>query len=425
MESVHACRDAKIVDLVSMVCTLGKGRMASMVRLLANGNFPEITAEEANHEKLAAQSIHRELLDADEANLLEEEDMHVFDRKPMTDPLHLVCCNACRKPVKASQYAAHAERCRSLHSTDETFLELDGGTGHKKPPRKGRKKLQAAHENQATTIGEQERSGSIDGDDTPASESNVDDLTGMTSFSREAKRNSASIDGASVMDGSRVSPGSTNYKAGVISSAEKRTKLIVAEHLLISEGLETACGVTTNVGIICQGALTYPPVPLATKMYNFQRSHRLRSALSRQYHESLTKEDCCDALDPKLVQGNAVPQSEVSLPKSLVLESQGDDMLQKVIVQKDAYTLPAVRKPDQILAQSSELCLGTAGGYQSAMNFSNQFRDNNFSRSVLSVDTAPMGMMRNRYLPTTYSFPGNSGTSLGTLQQPNGSVPVI
>ncbi|XP_042519687.1 101 kDa malaria antigen-like isoform X2 [Macadamia integrifolia] len=91
-----------------MVCTLGKGRMAAMVRLLETGNFSEITAEEASHEKLAVQSIHREFREADEANLLEEEDMHVFDCKPLADPLHLVCCYACKKPVKASQYAAHA-----------------------------------------------------------------------------------------------------------------------------------------------------------------------------------------------------------------------------------------------------------------------------------------------------------------------------
>lgn len=38
-----------------------------------------------------------------------------------------------------------AERCRTLNFSKDIILELDGGTGHKKPPRKGKKKLQTAH----------------------------------------------------------------------------------------------------------------------------------------------------------------------------------------------------------------------------------------------------------------------------------------
>ncbi|KAK1295513.1 hypothetical protein QJS10_CPA16g01426 [Acorus calamus] len=56
-----------------MVCSIGRERMADTVRLLASGNIPEITSEEATHEKLAVQFIHREFNDADEANLLDEE----------------------------------------------------------------------------------------------------------------------------------------------------------------------------------------------------------------------------------------------------------------------------------------------------------------------------------------------------------------
>ncbi|KAF8387924.1 hypothetical protein HHK36_026586 [Tetracentron sinense] len=354
------------IILVSMVCTLGKGRMAAMVRLLATGNFSDSAAEEASYEKLAAQSVHRELREADEPNLLEEE-----------------------------------ERCRSLNFTGETGLELDGGTGHKKPPRKGRKKLQTAQD-----------------------------------------RNSASTERASVMDDSGVSPGSTNYSADVMSPSRKRTTLIAAENLLLSDDLETACGVTKNTGISCQEALTWGkfhkgsiagrempfdyvvgcqkpglvlehslstkdvPVPLATKMYHSQRNHRLRSALRHLYYDALTKEHYSESLSPNVLQGNVMTQA--SSPKKLFHE-QMDDQHEK---KKDAYTLPAVQKPDQILAQGSELCLGNSGGYPSAMNFSNQFRDNNFLRSALSVDIAPTGMMRSRYLPTTYSFPTNSGSLL-------------
>nr|DAD33451.1 TPA_asm: hypothetical protein HUJ06_012302 [Nelumbo nucifera] len=365
-----------------MVCTLGRGRMAAIVRILETRKFSEITAEEASHEKLAAQSIHRELREADEANLLEEEDMHVFDCKPMADPLHLVCCNACKKPIKASQYAAHAERCRLLNSTEEGGLELDGGTGHKKPPRKGRKKLQTAQD-QATVIGEQERPESVDADDTVPSESNLDDQIGMAySFSKEAKRNSASIDGVPVMDVSGISPQSTNYSAGVMSPSKKRTKLMAAEGLLISDDVETACGVIGNLGIRCHETLTLSdaPFPLATKIYHSQRNNRLRSALNHLYSEA--SRNWSDSLSSKLVQGSSMLPLQDSPPKNL-LHEQTDNMPQK----KDMH---AVQKPDQILAQSSELCLGNSGGYPSVMNFSNQFRDNSFSSPALPVDAAQM-----------------------------------
>ncbi|EYU43885.1 hypothetical protein MIMGU_mgv1a016091mg [Erythranthe guttata] len=60
-----------------------------------------------------------------------------------------VCCNACKKPIKASQYAAHAaywffifaELCKSFSSSVELEQELDAPAVNKKPPRKERKKL--------------------------------------------------------------------------------------------------------------------------------------------------------------------------------------------------------------------------------------------------------------------------------------------
>ncbi|XP_042475781.1 uncharacterized protein LOC122057662 isoform X2 [Macadamia integrifolia] len=443
------------VALVSMVCTPGKWRMAAMVRLLETGNFSEITAEEVSHEKLAVQSIHRELREADEANLLEEEDMHVFDCKPLQDPLHLVCCNACKRPIKASQYAAHAERCRSFNSTEETGLELDGGTGHKKPPRKGRKKLQTAQD-QAARVVEQERSESVHADDHAVSDSTVDDQAGMNySISREIKRHSVSIDGAAVIDGSGLSPGITNYLAGVMSPSKRRTKLMAVEGLQPFDDLETTYGVAANMGISCQEAQTCgefskgsitgrgkpcdsvryrkpgqvpecristkdAPSPLATKVYNLQRNNHLRSALCHLYEASTNSSD---TLSPKGVQGTVVLPSQVSSPKDSSHERM-DDLPQN---KKDTYPLHASRKPDQILAQSSELCLGNSSGHPAVTNFTNfsdQFQDNNFSRPGNSIDASPTGMMRGRYFPAPY-FPGNSGTSLGTMQQANGSVPVI
>ncbi|KAI3505732.1 hypothetical protein L1887_27932 [Cichorium endivia] len=138
-------------ERVSMVCSLGGGQMTT---LLEGGSTSQIMAEDLGCWKLAAQYIQREFKEADEVNLLDEEDMHVFGLRPMMDPLILVCCNSCKKPVKVSQYATHAEICKSLSSVIETTKE----PGQKKPPRKERKKLQNNISTQVASICKVERS---------------------------------------------------------------------------------------------------------------------------------------------------------------------------------------------------------------------------------------------------------------------------
>lgn len=71
--------------------------------------------------------------------------------------------------------------------------------------------------------------------------------------------------------------------------------------------------------------------------------------------------------------------------------------------QKTAYGLCVLRKPDQTLSDSSDLCFGAASAPK------NQFLDDKISRPVISVDSASTRMIRTRYHPTPYSFPGNSG----------------
>eukprot|EP00268_Persea_americana_P024428 TRINITY_DN2384_c0_g3_i2.p1 TRINITY_DN2384_c0_g3~~TRINITY_DN2384_c0_g3_i2.p1 ORF type:complete len:392 (+),score=90.83 TRINITY_DN2384_c0_g3_i2:292-1467(+) len=391
--------------MVSTVSSLGRERMAALARLLVLGGFPEATAEEANIEKLAIQSICRELHEADEANLLNEEDMHVFDCRPLTDPLNLVCCNACKKPVKASQFAPHTERCRTLNFSKDIVLELDGGTGHKKPPRKGKKKVQTAHYNQTAIVGERERSESIDGEETTVG-LNMDDQTGLaSSLFREAKRDSTLMDGALVIDGSGVNSGSTNHSMGVVSPSEKRTKLIAALPLPVADCIERIYGVTTEMETSCQDAVTCVPVPLATKMYHSQRSH-LRAALGHLYHEALVEDHGNDSLSPKIVPRDTALASQVSSPGSSLQNAQMDHIPQK----KTAYGLCVLRKPDQTLSDSSDLCFGAASAPK------NQFLDDKISRPVISVDSASTRMIRTRYHPTPYSFPGNSGTTVGTVQ---------
>eukprot|EP01018_Ginkgo_biloba_P017278 Gb_24146 [translate_table: standard] len=458
--------------LPSMVSTSGRGRMAAMERLLATGSAMEpSSAEEASHEKLAAQTIQKEMSEADEANLLEEEDMHVFECKPLSDPLHLVSCNTCKKPIKASQYAAHAERCRSLNASDDIGLELDGGTGHKKPPRKARKKIQTTHDNQAAAAGEQEISESLDGDDTAVSESaNVDDSqTGFASFlGREVKRSSTSMDGSITIDGPGVGPGSTCYTEGAMSPS-KRAKLMPVQSSLTSEELDIMCGVTTESGAYCQGPLTCKlhsesskravvgrkqiydilldehnaklvpphesksegdhvadiPVPLATKVYYPRQNQRLRTFLGHLYREALTRGNSNDSPSPKSLAGDGGVQSasmQILSPENGLPDQQKDFASQK---KRDMSPVPLMRRSEQMLPPTSEIGQGLPGGHPSHINYQNQYLEKKFPRPSLPLEAGPAGIMRGRFLQTPYSFPGNTGTSMGSMQQPNGIVPVI
>ncbi|CAN6726405.1 unnamed protein product [Malus baccata var. baccata] len=395
-----------------MVCPLGNGRMAVMARLLAGVNVSQSITEGVGHHKFAAQIICRELSEANEANLLDEEDMHVFGLKPMDDRLHLVCCNACKKPVKASQYAAHAELCRLLNSTQETTLELDGSMGQRKPLRKERKKSSTAHANQSALVGELERSESVDADDNSVSQFQLDGQIGMNPGSfMEAKMNSAHADATYMMDCSGVSPGNTNGSTSVTLPPTKRFKMIPGHQLPLSDDIGTASAVSklasaedaypyrdspkgaisalkykkSGQALDCCLPIKDCPLPLATKVYYSQRGNRLRSDLSHLYHETMasTEELCSDM--------------------------------------RDSQPLPSLRKPDQILAQNSEVCLENSIGCLPDGDFSNQFPVDNDPRPQV----AGVGLARSKILSKPYSFAGNSGQSLGTMQQKTGSVPVI
>ncbi|CAN6676967.1 unnamed protein product [Malus baccata var. baccata] len=393
---------------------------------------------------------NRELSEANEANLLDEEDMHVFGLKPMDDPLHLepydflhtvidmdydfvvsrkVCCNACKKPVKASQYVAHAvfadwflpnslsvldgpefsELCRSLNSMQETTLELDGSMGQRKPPKKERKKLSIAHSNQSTLVGELERSESIDADDITVSRFQLDGKMGMNPGSFMEAKTYADV--TIMMDGSGVSPGNTNGSTSVILPPTKRFKMVAGQQLPLSDDIGTASAVSklanrdSPKGAIPASEIPYPalkykksgqalecclpikdcPLPLATKVYYSQRCNRLRSDLCHLYHEAMasTEELCSDM--------------------------------------RDSQHLPSLRKPDQILAQNSKVCLGNSVGCQPDGDFSNQLPVDNVPRP----EVASVRLTRSKILSKPYSFAGNSGQSLGIMQQKTGSIHVI
>ncbi|PRQ39063.1 hypothetical protein RchiOBHm_Chr4g0420931 [Rosa chinensis] len=365
-----------------MVCSVGSGRMAVMARVLAGGSVSHSLAEEAPHQKFAAHLICRQLIEANDANLLDEEDMHVFDLEPMADTLLLVCCNACKKPVKASQYAAHSVLCRSLNSTQETNLELDGSIGQRKPPRKEKKKLLTAYAHQATSVRELQRSESAD--DIAVSQPQLDGKIGMnSSCGMGAKGNSASVETTYMMDGSGVTPENTSYSTSLLHPPTKRFKMIASEQPPLSDDLGTTSIVSELKST--QEACPYCPVPLATKVYYSQRSNRLRTALCHLYSEAVAsnKELCT--------------------------------------VMRDEQSLPSIRTPDQILAQNSEDCLEKSIGSLPAGDLSNQFPIDNVPRP----QAAGVGLTRTKLLSKPYSFAGSSGQSLGTMQQRNGRVPVV
>ncbi|KAL6842049.1 hypothetical protein ACP4OV_028028 [Aristida adscensionis] len=120
-----------------MVCMSGQFKMASVLKLVLMENHA--ARDDVINEMAAAQILQKQLFDAHEPNLLNEDDMHIFGSKPMADPLDLVCCSTCKKPVKASQYAVHAERCNSGKVNTNDSMSLDDYPSPTKSSKKGKK----------------------------------------------------------------------------------------------------------------------------------------------------------------------------------------------------------------------------------------------------------------------------------------------
>lgn len=108
--------------------------------------------------------------------------------------------------------------------------------------------------------------------------------------------------------------------------------------------------------------------------------------------------------------------SQVSSRKDLSLE-QIDLLLNN---ERDSWP-SSMQNPDQLLAQSSEVCLAKSGGCPPLGNLSKQFTVDNVSRPQV----AHVGLTRNKYISNRFLFAGNSGESLKTAQQQKGSVPVL
>ncbi|XP_043806841.1 uncharacterized protein LOC110601259 isoform X3 [Manihot esculenta] len=392
-----------------MLCSLGTGRMAVMARLLAAGSLSQTTGEEIGEEKLATQCIYRELHEADEANFLDEEEL-----------------------------------CRSLNFAEETTLELADSVGHRKPPKKERKKLSTSYINQATLAAEQRRSVYIDANDITVSESQLDAQPGRSSsFSMDAKRNPSCV--AFMMDGQGESPEHTDHSVCIMPPPTKRSKFVSSQHLLVSNDPEAASGLTkirsaqdsfsfgnfqiqstlsSDMPNDCGIVSKFPgqaygnclltkdiPIPLSTKIYYSQRNNRLRLAVAHMYHASSVKGLTSNVASPEVSQETII-QLPASSCKGCTHEQVGG--LNK---KRD----PSACKHDQILTQSSELCLDKSGRCTPATGFFNQLPVDN----ILRPQASPVGLLRSKYLQKPYSFGGNSGQSVGNMQQASGSVPIL
>nr|CAB3462245.1 unnamed protein product [Digitaria exilis] len=248
-----------------MVCMPGHFKMASVLKLVMMENHT--APDDVIHEVTTAQVLQKQLFDAHEPNLLDENDMHIFGSKPMADPLDLVCCSTCKKPVKASQYAVHTERCSTgkVNANDSMGVDHASPT---KPPKKGRKIKVICN-------------GSI--------------LLFMRQFfpclvcyqkvhiKVKAKSQAEGKNGANTFEldnghGSKVQPiGSTVYN-----------------------------GATINVP---KSHLRDAPAPLATKMYHSQGNYRLRLELGQLYRESCAEHSSCHTT-PNLSQVNGLMGSQ-------------------------------------------------------------------------------------------------------------------
>ncbi|XP_012573178.1 uncharacterized protein [Cicer arietinum] len=413
-----------------MVCSPGSGRMEVMARLLAAGCFSQTVGDDFARQKSAAEYIYRQLCEADEANLLNEEDMHVYGERPMTDPLQLVCCNTCKKPIKDSQFAAHAELCRSLKLTEQTGLELNGSTGNRKPPKKERKKLSTS-----AAAGKRRRSESVNNIDTSVSQSHLNSQIRVTPNSTEVK------DMASLLEDKGVNHGNRVLQASVMHPPTKRHKLTASTHPALLERHGTESGVTKTVSLtdeiprkdlnektvsehgegihksVPQDNMQQRlmkndfPAPLATKIYYSQRINRLRAAIRHQYFENLDEELCTDVSCPKTSHREMVALQD---------SSQGDPSFEQTdnVLNKESHLtmMYSAQKSDHILAKSSEVCLTKAGGMPSR-GLSNQFIHDNAATHA--------GLTNGNFPPKAYSFASNPGNTLGTMQQLNGSVSVL
>ncbi|KAM0910786.1 hypothetical protein ACQ4PT_013916 [Festuca glaucescens] len=276
-----------------MVCMAGHFKMASVLKLVMMENHA--TPDEVINEKSASHILHKQLLGAHEPNLLDEDDMHIFGSKPMADPLDLVCCDTCQKPVKASQYAPHAERCSSRMVNPNNSMGLEDDTDPMKPPKKGRKIKLTSNGNKKVYIKVKAKSQS---------------------------ENKNTVNDFDLTNGIMNKP--------LNSTADQRLKAAIS----------------------CPESLFRDvPAPLATKMYHSQGNYRLRFELGQLYRESCAEQSHNYASNTSL---NSSQVNGLKPCDNSVLHGSDNSVTHGA----PNNFKPQTKHLDQLPATTSELCSG-------------------------------------------------------------------
>ncbi|XP_044985443.1 uncharacterized protein LOC123452791 isoform X4 [Hordeum vulgare subsp. vulgare] len=286
-----------------MVCMAGHFKMASVLKLMMENHA---TPDEVINEKSASHILQKQLLSAHEPNLLDEDDMHIFGSKPMADPLDLVHCDTCQKPVKASHYAPHAERCTSGKVNPNDLMGVEDDVHPMKPPKKGRKIKLTSNGNQKVHIKVKLKS-------QPENRNIVNDFE--------------------LTNGNESKPSN--------SIADQRLKTSVDNSSAINAPERHFRDV---------------PAPLATKMYHPRGNYRLRLELAQLYRDSCVEQSHGYASNttPTSSQNNGIPPKKL-LDQLLAstsglcsgispqLSSSGPSRLQATKFQKADTPVSAVR----------------------------------------------------------------------------------
>ncbi|GFP81898.1 hypothetical protein PHJA_000333100 [Phtheirospermum japonicum] len=367
---------------------------------------------EIGHQKLSAQYIRREIQEADEANLLDEEGFYLdinisflflkttlqvramFGRARASQLYFMFHHNCVALYAyfwfEADDRSFEFDICKLLSSREDISPELDGPAVIKKPPRKERKKSTQTTE-KATPVRELKKLESVDSYGIAASESHVAEKIQMNP-SAEPKRN-VHLNSNPKMNGSRVDHYALPCSEDATKASSKPLKRTATEN--------PSNPVTKNLCMTAAEVPPYVPAPLATKIYYSQRNQHLRRAISHMFFDEPSKE----VLDFEVLQVNADP-TQTPAPSNFYHEQFANPQAQR----DESYTHVA-QTPDQILAARSECHMGKSGGLVPSMNTASQLPMNN--------------ALGSHYASNSYSFAGKSGNSIGTLQQGNGSVPVF
>ncbi|KAF7057455.1 hypothetical protein CFC21_064722 [Triticum aestivum] len=284
-----------------MVCMAGHFKMASVLKLMMENHA---TPDEVINEKGASHILHKQLLSAHEPNLLDEDDMHIFGSKPMADPLDLVRCDTCQKPVKASHYAPHAERCSSGKVNPNDSMGVEDDVHPMKPPKKGRKIKLTSNGNQKVHIKVKLKS-------QPENKNIVNDFE-LTNGNESKHLNSIA---------------DQRFKTPAINAPESRFRDV--------------------------------PAPLATKMYHSRGNYQLRLELAQLYRESCAEQSHSYASNTTAnsSQNNGlVPCDNSTLHGSDDSALHGSD--NSVLHAARNSSTPQKKLLDQLPASTSGLCSG-------------------------------------------------------------------